>query len=123
MVALHRETDALLQKEVIAMAMTYLEAPNIHSFLLLFRNPSMLIHLQGYPDLSTPDYAVVTGRLMHTDKWLQIRQTNQVLIGNEDTAVVSDIPFSFALQNPNYNSGELVKVIKAGLEAREILIR
>jgi len=59
---------------------------DIHAFYRLSKSPSKVIHVQGYPGMSSPEQARVWARMMDYDKMMQIRTSETVSVGNEHEA-------------------------------------
>lgn len=65
---------------------------DIHAFYRLPRNVENLVHVQGYPGMSTERGARVYARVMDYNKTMAIRKAGGVSIGNEHKAVVKQFP-------------------------------
>ncbi len=71
---------------------------DVHAFYWLIPyecKPIKVVHVQGYPGMSTDDKARVFARLMDLNKMLEIRCKEGVSIGNEHDAVIKPFPDFF----------------------------
>ncbi len=74
---------------------------DVHAFYrILPRQTREVVHVQGYPRMSTESEMRVFARLMNHDKMMEIRKAGGVSIGNEHEAVVR--PF------PNFREGIII---------------
>jgi hypothetical protein len=83
---------------------------DIHAFYRLVKDPSKVIHVQGYPGMSTEKNCMVSARLMDYNMMMKIRESGRVSIGNEHTAVIG------VFQNFNYGTGIMIPYEKDVLE-------
>jgi hypothetical protein len=65
---------------------------DIHAFYRLSRNPSQVIHVQGYPGLSNDNEARVWARLMDYDTMVWLRDKRKASPGNEHQATIRFFP-------------------------------
>ena len=65
---------------------------DVHAFYRLSHEPSKVIHLQGYPIMSSAENARVWARMMNHDKMMEIRGKGDVSIGNEHEATTHQFP-------------------------------
>ena len=68
------------------------QSNDVHAFYRLFKNPSKVIHIQGYPGLSSTYKAIVLARMMDYGRMMEIRNIEKVSIGNEHKAVIQLFP-------------------------------
>ncbi len=73
---------------------------DVHAFYRLCSAPSKVVHVQGYPGLSSPEQARVWARMMDYNKMIAARDSGTVSIGNEHEAAIQ--------QFPNFESGIFV---------------
>ncbi len=66
------------------------QSHDVHAFYRLIKNKSKVIHVQGYPGMSSEQEAHVYARLMDYDKMMESR-TKGCSIGNEH-AVIQQFP-------------------------------
>jgi len=64
---------------------------DVHAFYRLAKDPTKVIHVQGYPGMSTDKQARVWARMMNYDKMIRLREGG-VAIGNEHAATIKDFP-------------------------------
>ena len=65
---------------------------DVHVFYRLPRNIENVVHVQGYPEMSTEFEARVFARSMDYNKMMAVRKAGMVSIGNEHYTVVSTFP-------------------------------
>ena len=65
---------------------------DIHAFYRFLREPNKVVHLQGYPGMSSEQEARVWARLMDYNKMMEIRRNCGVSIGNEHDATIQRFP-------------------------------
>jgi hypothetical protein len=70
---------------------------DVHAFYRLSSAPSKVVHVQGYPGLSSAEQARVWARIMDYNKMIALRNSGTVSIGNEHEAAIQ--------QFPNFESG------------------
>lgn len=68
------------------------EAHDVHAYYRLTKDPSKVIHVQGYPGMSSDEEARVWARLMDYNKMMEIRQRSHTFIGNEHEATIRQLP-------------------------------
>ncbi|MDP3026777.1 MAG: hypothetical protein Q8N63_03645 [Nanoarchaeota archaeon] len=74
---------------------------DVHAFYrILPRQTKEVVHVQGYPGMSTKSEMRVFARLMNYDRMLEIRKAGGVSIGNEHDSVIR--PF------PNFREGVMI---------------
>ncbi len=74
---------------------------DVHAFYrVLPRITREVVHVQGYPGMSTESEARVFARLMNYDKMMEIRKVGGFSIGNEHDAVIK--------QFPNFREGVMI---------------
>jgi|FLOH01.1.fsa_nt_gi hypothetical protein len=89
---------------------------DVHFYLHLTKDPSLVIHLQGYPGLSTSNEAHVYARLMNAGKMFAIRNQGNVSVGNEHGAVVKEFSnFQHGVRIP-YNAQVLEDMIEQNID-------
>ncbi|KYK26712.1 hypothetical protein AYK26_07175 [Euryarchaeota archaeon SM23-78] len=64
---------------------------DVHAFYRLSKEPSQVIHVQGYPGLSDEKGMYVWARLLDYDKMMEIRQISTASIGNEHGAFIKGL--------------------------------
>ena len=64
---------------------------DIHAFYRLSNEPSKVIHVQGYPGMSTGNETRISARIMDYDKLIEIRRTGNVSVGNEHEAIIKSL--------------------------------
>ena len=63
-----------------------------HAFYRLSKDRSKVIHVQGYPGMSSLIKARVWARLMDYNKMIEIRSNGTASIGNEHEATIQQFP-------------------------------
>ena len=88
---------------------------DIHAFYNLASDPSQVIHVQGYPGLSSENQARVWARLMDDNRREEIRKAGSASIGNEHEATIRSFPnFEIGIFIP-FDPGVLEGKIKENL--------
>ncbi len=81
-----------------------------HAFYRLYHDPTKVIHIQGYPGMSSEAQARVYARMMDYEKMTDIRALGHVSVGNEHAAVTQ--------QFPNFGGGISINYDPKQLEAK-----
>jgi hypothetical protein len=88
---------------------------DIHGYYTLAQRQETIIHVQGYPGLSTQETARVWSRAMDAREIQRLREVGN-LIGNEHSAQIKDFPnFGIGVDIP-YNPHLLGDMIKSNIE-------
>ncbi len=96
-----REVGRGFERSGLVSSFEIFKEHDIHAFYRLSRDQDRVVHVQGYPGMSTESEARVFARLMDYNKMMEIRRAGGVSIGNEHLAVVQDFPnFEFAVEVP-----------------------
>lgn len=89
---------------------------DVHAFYRLSQNPARVIHVQGYPGMSSDERARVWARMMDYDNMIAIRRNGGISIGNEHKATVQEFPnFEIGIMLP-YNSKVLEDKLAENVE-------
>ena len=96
----YRERIDLLLNEVglhythrgVVSTTEYHSSHDVHAFYTLAADPSRVIHVQGYPGLSSENRARVRARMMDYEMMMALKDTGDVSVGNEHEAVVQEFP-------------------------------
>ena len=107
--ALFKDIGRCYHERNVADTDIYTNGHDIHAFYRLRKQPSSVVHVQGYPGFSTSTEARVLARLMDYDAMQIARQDTKVSIGNEHDAVVRHFP--------NFTAGVTISYDPKVLEA------
>lgn len=69
-----------------------IEGHDIHAFYRLCKNPSKVIHVQGYPGIGDEKEIMISARMMDYNEMIRIRESGRVSPGNEHLAVIGIFP-------------------------------
>ena len=96
---LHREKITRLFQEVGeryaergAAELNLHQGHDVHAFYRISKDPSKVIHVQGYPGMSSEEKARVWARLMDYNKMMALRERPGISDGNEHEATVQTFP-------------------------------
>ena len=78
------------QRDLASMSIH--QGHDVHAFYTLNHDPSQVIHVQGYPGMSTEQEMRVYARMMDSDRMEAARASGSVSIGNEHEAVTRSFP-------------------------------
>lgn len=88
---------------------------DVHAFYQLFHDPSKVIHVQGYPGMSSDLEARFWARMMDYHLMMDIRNRCDVSIGNEHEAAIQQFPnFYLGVEIP-YDSKALEAMLAANV--------
>ena len=74
---------------------------DMHAFYRLSQEPSKVIHVQGYPGLSSNEEARVAARIIDYDRMMEIRENEWASVGNEHEATIERFKnFEFGVMIP-----------------------
>jgi len=68
------------------------ELHDTHAFYRLTSDSDKVIHVQGYPGMSSEEKTRVWSRLFDYEKMMEIRTSGEVSIGNEHAASIQQFP-------------------------------
>lgn len=86
---------------------------DVHAFYRLQKDPTKVIHLQGYPGMSNENQAHVFARLMDYQEMINIRNQGTISIGNEHEAVIKTFPnFEFIGKDIPYDKRILENMLE-----------
>lgn len=106
-IGLLEEVGRKLYRDHLAELEIHPAAQDVQAFYRSLREPDKVMHVQGYPGLSTDNHAVVWARLMNYDAMMWIRTWDNVSIGNEHDAVIQIFPEFLNVVSIPYDSGVL----------------
>lgn len=89
--ALFKEVGKHFEERDIASLELH-ESHDVHAFYRITKDPSKVIHVQGYPGLSSTKGVMVWARMMDYNKMMEIRDYGDVSIGNEHEATIQSFP-------------------------------
>lgn len=90
-IRLFQEVGEHYRKKGVAELDLY-QKRDIHAFYRLSQVLTKVIHVQGYPGLSSDHKAIVLARIMDHNKLLDIRRNGRASIGNEHEATTQMFP-------------------------------
>ena len=109
----NRERITLMLEDISTnpeIAETYIhQERDVHGFYRLSRNPQKVIHVQGYPGLSSFEEARFFARMMDYEKMQESMRKVGEINGNEHEAVIQNFP-NFVAEIP-YDSETLEKML------------
>jgi len=78
--------------------MEIIQGHDVQAFYRLSQDPSRVVHVQGYPGMSTDKEMRVWARLMDYNKMMELRRDPQISPGNEHEAQIQPFP-NFGMDN------------------------
>src|SRR3989344_3688555 len=100
--------DHYLQRGVATLDLHLLH--DVHAFYTLTQDPFRVVHVQGYPGMSSEQEARVFARMMDSRLLLLIRISKEASIGNEHEATIARFP--------NFVQGIMIPYSSKVLEAK-----
>ncbi|RLJ01572.1 MAG: hypothetical protein DRP11_04175 [Candidatus Aenigmatarchaeota archaeon] len=108
------EIGKYMEKSDVAELYLLHEDRDIHAFFRLNEDPIKMIHLQGYPSLSSEQEVMLFARLMDYRKIREIRKKG-ISIGNEHEAVIRKFPDFESGICMSYNTERIVERLMENL--------